>query len=414
MPTPNDEQLYLEATQEVDSGTQDPALWAKAMALAEGDEKKARYRYITLRVEQLSEVRTSAPPEDPASSIDSGEEVARSQPDHSTSQTPDAAAGNEHSAPEDSISSANSSMGSAPKTDDKPIPKGWVPLTGDDANKRIEKIRAGTARGIIVDGAWYVPFDPSPYSKTSSASTTRTEEGWVPLTGDASYINEQIERIRIGTARGVIKDGIWYVPTGSPLFSNSSPQNSDPSFTERSHITADSLSSTQTPETTPLIRGWLAATKQLFESDSSKPAIANATPRGIRGWLLIPAIGLVLGPIVFLGQTVAGFYFIQVFWPELLGDARFWLSTMIGVAMMLVGVVLAVLFFQKRRIAVLALIWFTAAQVPLNIINACLIGFMFGEWGFGTIKGVVHSCVGASIWIPYFLKSKRVHNTFIN
>ena len=44
MPTPNDEQLYLDATQEVDNGTPAPALWA--MALAEGDEKKARYRYI--------------------------------------------------------------------------------------------------------------------------------------------------------------------------------------------------------------------------------------------------------------------------------------------------------------------------------------------------------------------------------
>ena len=51
MAATNDEQLYLEATQEVDNGTQAPAIWAKAMALAEGDQEKARYRYITLRVE---------------------------------------------------------------------------------------------------------------------------------------------------------------------------------------------------------------------------------------------------------------------------------------------------------------------------------------------------------------------------
>jgi len=37
MPIPNDKQFYLDATQEVDSGTLDPALWAKAMALAAGD-----------------------------------------------------------------------------------------------------------------------------------------------------------------------------------------------------------------------------------------------------------------------------------------------------------------------------------------------------------------------------------------
>jgi len=50
----NDKQLYIEVTQEVDSGTKDPALWAKAVTLAEGDEEKAKYRYITLRVEELS------------------------------------------------------------------------------------------------------------------------------------------------------------------------------------------------------------------------------------------------------------------------------------------------------------------------------------------------------------------------
>ena len=44
-----DERLYLEATQEVDNGTQDHALWAKAMALVEGAEEKSRYRYIALR-----------------------------------------------------------------------------------------------------------------------------------------------------------------------------------------------------------------------------------------------------------------------------------------------------------------------------------------------------------------------------
>ena len=51
---PNDAQLYLKATQEVDGGKQNPALWAKAMALTEGNEKKAKYRYITLRVEEWS------------------------------------------------------------------------------------------------------------------------------------------------------------------------------------------------------------------------------------------------------------------------------------------------------------------------------------------------------------------------
>jgi hypothetical protein len=50
----NDNDLYLKATLEVDANAQEPALWAKAMALCEGDKGKAKYKYINLRVEYLT------------------------------------------------------------------------------------------------------------------------------------------------------------------------------------------------------------------------------------------------------------------------------------------------------------------------------------------------------------------------
>ena len=40
----NDENLYLEAAQELDSGKQNPALWVKAMTLALGDEDEGQER----------------------------------------------------------------------------------------------------------------------------------------------------------------------------------------------------------------------------------------------------------------------------------------------------------------------------------------------------------------------------------
>ncbi|MEZ9213061.1 DUF413 domain-containing protein, partial [Vibrio lentus] len=49
----NDEELYLQATNEVDNISRNEALWAKSMALTTGDEKLAKYKYINLRVEQL-------------------------------------------------------------------------------------------------------------------------------------------------------------------------------------------------------------------------------------------------------------------------------------------------------------------------------------------------------------------------
>jgi len=49
----NDEELYLKATNEVQGDSKDPGLWAKAMVLADGDQDKAKYEYIKLRVEQF-------------------------------------------------------------------------------------------------------------------------------------------------------------------------------------------------------------------------------------------------------------------------------------------------------------------------------------------------------------------------
>ena len=48
-----DKELFLRATDEVDKGKANVALWATAMAVKEGDEEKAKYEYIRLRVEEF-------------------------------------------------------------------------------------------------------------------------------------------------------------------------------------------------------------------------------------------------------------------------------------------------------------------------------------------------------------------------
>lgn len=50
----NDEKLYLDATNEAEGKNRNAALWAKVMALSDGDQKKAKYSYIKIRVEQLN------------------------------------------------------------------------------------------------------------------------------------------------------------------------------------------------------------------------------------------------------------------------------------------------------------------------------------------------------------------------
>ncbi len=53
-PINDDSEFYLQATQETDDDNENPALWAKAMAICEGDEGKAKYKYINFRVEELT------------------------------------------------------------------------------------------------------------------------------------------------------------------------------------------------------------------------------------------------------------------------------------------------------------------------------------------------------------------------
>ncbi|MDO6536245.1 hypothetical protein [Alteromonas stellipolaris] len=58
----SDEELYLTATNEVEAEDKLLGLWAKAMTLSEGDEEKAKYKYIKLRVEQLTNKQKNAAP----------------------------------------------------------------------------------------------------------------------------------------------------------------------------------------------------------------------------------------------------------------------------------------------------------------------------------------------------------------
>jgi hypothetical protein len=48
-----DEDLYLQATRELDNGEGRECLWAKAIILKKGNTEQARYTYLQLRVEQL-------------------------------------------------------------------------------------------------------------------------------------------------------------------------------------------------------------------------------------------------------------------------------------------------------------------------------------------------------------------------
>ena len=140
----------------------------------------------------------------------------------------------------------------------------------------------------------------------------------------------------------------------------------------------------------------------------------GAGPRGIGGWLTIPAIGLVLAPIISTISFVLGFDVIRSVTPELLSDARLWATIAIDVTGIIATITVAILFFQKRRIAVPAIVILMVIMIVASAVQLFLSNAIFGETSPRDAKPIVHSLVFAAVWIPYFGRSRRVENTFVN
>ena len=132
---------------------------------------------------------------------------------------------------------------------------------------------------------------------------------------------------------------------------------------------------------------------------------------GIRGWLILPAIGFVMGLIYFpvmLSASLpnvarAGYGGIQAIEP------------MVLFGMLCFMIYAATLFFRRKRNApgtiIILLIAGLLTGVLLHVIKLVVgtevITVNTVEW---LVKGIIKT----PIWIPYFLVSKRVKATFVN
>lgn len=157
-------------------------------------------------------------------------------------------------------------------------------------------------------------------------------------------------------------------------------------------------------------------------------------PQGFGGWLLLPIIGLfvsayigvrlfiegsliLFGPEIWSAFNTPGTQFYHSWWvPVIVLGA----STQVG---LVVGSVIAlVTIFMKKRF------------VPRLMIGIYLLGFLLVAVDFllvefflsavspdlaeqarpESFRKLIGVTVGVAIWIPYFLKSVRVKNTFVH
>jgi len=151
-------------------------------------------------------------------------------------------------------------------------------------------------------------------------------------------------------------------------------------------------------------------------------------PKGLRGWLILPAIGLFASAIRLTFSLMRDFWpiFRDGGWPVLTTPGtpayhQLWGPLLIfeiagNSFFILANVALIFFFFSKH--------WrFPALYITMLGLNVL---FVIGDFFMGnmipavatandpqSVREMVRTLAAAAIWIPYFLRSKRVKNTFV-
>lgn len=138
--------------------------------------------------------------------------------------------------------------------------------------------------------------------------------------------------------------------------------------------------------------------------------------RKIRGWLIVPGIGLVLSVLVNLLSITATLRLLIDHHSEMPGTVNavmlFELLAFIG--MFLFTLYVAGLFFRKKRTLPRNYILFLFVGVAYVILDMLLGHYYLNvPMDYEALKPVVRNLVSCAIWIPYFLVSQRVKRTFV-
>lgn len=172
----------------------------------------------------------------------------------------------------------------------------------------------------------------------------------------------------------------------------------------------------------------MAAATFVYRHDPAGPvAPLDPSLQGIRGWLILPAIGVVVTPIrvglEFIGNLEAyglsnwaalvtpGGEFYHALWAPLL---LFELCVNLG--LIVLSVLLLVMFFQRRRLAPMLFIVMIVGSALFAAVDLWLANMIPMAAEEITAKDGIETgraCLYALIWTAYFLVSRRVKSTFI-
>lgn len=154
---------------------------------------------------------------------------------------------------------------------------------------------------------------------------------------------------------------------------------------------------------------------------------SQVAPSGIGGWLYLVAIGLCLTPIRLGAEIVQGLRPLQpvtwhavttpgtrayhpLFGPLIVGEL------VANAALLVSAIVLLYLFFAKRRAFPGAMMAFLVVRLLIQIADmlvARMIPAAAAAIGPAAFAALGSGLLVVVIWVPYFLKSRRVAATFI-
>ncbi|CAI1829184.1 DUF2569 domain-containing protein [Serratia proteamaculans] len=143
----------------------------------------------------------------------------------------------------------------------------------------------------------------------------------------------------------------------------------------------------------------------------------NKEFKKIRGWLFVPAFGLLIGiiaNIVALTNTLKiALNNYDVLQAALKGILFFELFSFIG--LFLLSVYTTSLFFRKKRQLPRSYIGLLLANILFLAIDLYLGNrYLDVALNYEESRSLIRSIIGACIWIPYFCVSVRVKRTFVH
>jgi len=152
-----------------------------------------------------------------------------------------------------------------------------------------------------------------------------------------------------------------------------------------------------------------------METDNSANAVVQQKFIGIKGWLILPAIGLVLSLIIGPIGLIAGLANMNTEYAAYSASA-----ILVNAGLYIYIWVTAIRFFKKRADAPQTIIHLIIIRIiasgVLFVLGLVVVG---GDDALTIVvllrsNNFVAQGIAAAIWIPYFKVSKRVKATFVN